>query len=557
MRRITLSVILFLVFCSAYSQQAVPTDSLLGFFRLDGGAKEANAKTKAPKSQGITPAADRAGNAGKAAGLSYDFKSGKRSFISIPIEISPNKHALLTITFWIRLNSSNNISGIVYNSDADWSNDKYYRGLFTEREDGLVRWKACCGSDGSLTGPEVLAKSWTFIALVYDRDDQAMRMVVNDQVFGSAAKMRDNVDRLRIGPFDGQIDELRIYSRVLSLSELEALYGKSITKDTAGYAIMKRADYRAKMAKDEREKIKINSTYVVSEQKFPVHDSAGSHNVIAALAKDDTFRVLKVEKKSVLLLMPDGKEGYVSVSAVNDDAYPKGSSYILHELRVIFQSIFNFTNVRSWVIAVIFAVLLYFVIKKYDFIDRGLNSLAKRDPMAQGGSKSEGGSAGSIFSKVFPLKRMRWWPITIGAALALVVFIALIWNGGEVEWFFNDGFRLIPAGYTRAIHWFLYISFMTLMFMYIVMIIESFVVVGPIMAVPRIILLTILILMAILVTYYLSVLIAIIAVIMLVMFMLSAAASGTNYKCPHCSRTFSASPGSSVSCPHCGGGVRT
>ena len=74
--------------------------------------------------------------------------------------------------------------------------------------------------------------------------------------------------------------------------------------------------------------------------------------------------------------------------------------------------------------------------------------------------------------------------------------------------------------------------------MYIVMIIESFVVVGPVMAVPRIIILTILICMAILVTYYLSVLVVIITIVMLVLFMLSAAGSGTEYKCPHCNRTF-------------------
>ena len=176
--------------------------------------------------------------------------------------------------------------------------------------------------------------------------------------------------------------------------------------------------------------------------------------------------------------------------------------------------------------------------------------------MFQGGSKSEGGSSGNILKKVFPLKRMRWWPLTIGAILALVVFIALIWNGGETEWFINDGIKLIPSGYTRSIHWVLYITFMTLMFMYIVMIIESFVVVGPIMAVPRIIILTILMLMAVLVTYYLSVLVVIIAIVMLVLYLLSAAGS-SQYKCPHCGRTFTSSVGSSGTCPHCGGGVRT
>jgi len=556
MKRIFISGTLLLISLFVYSQQAIPTNGLLGFFKLDGSVKEADGHIKPGKVQGIKPAPDRFENQGKASSLAYDFKHNKRSFICIPLDISPGKQPLLTITFWIQLNTSNMASGILYQSDNDWSKTDHYRGIYAERNNGFMHWTACCGSDGSLEGPEILAKSWTFIALVYDRDNQAMRLIVNDQVFTSAAKMRDGYPFLRIGPFDGQVDELRIYSRVLTLDELSALYGKNIVKDTSNYSILKRADYRARMQKEDLDKVKPNTTYVVAEDKFAIHDTAGSYNAIAYLSKGDTFRVLQIVKKSALLLLPDGKQGYATISSINNDAYLKGGSYLFHETKVIFQSIFNFTNIRSWIIAVIFAILLYFVYKKYDFIDKLLNRIGRRDPMLQCGSKSEGGSQGSILKKIFPLKRLRWWPLTIGAILALVVFIALIWNGGETEWFINDGFKLIPSGYTRSIHWVLYITFMTLMFMYIVMIIESFVVVGPIMAVPRIIILTILMLMAVLVTYYLSVLVVIIAIVMLVLYMLSAAGS-SQYKCPHCGRTFTSSVGSSGTCPHCGGGVRT
>jgi len=556
MKRFFISITLLLISLFAYPQQAIPTNGLLGFFKLDGSAKEADGHIKPGKMQGVKPANDRFGSQGKAISLAYDFRHNKRSFISIPMDISPNKQPFLSITFWIQLNTSNMESGILYQSDNDWSRSDYYRGIYAERNNGFVRWTACCGSDGSLEGPEILAKSWTFIALVYDRDDQAMRLVVNDQVFSSASKMRDGYPFLRIGPFDGQVDELRIYSRILSLEELSSLYGKNITKDTSGYAIQKRADYKARMQREELEKVKPNTTYVVADDKFAIHDSAGSYNAIAYLSKGDTFRVLQIVKKSALLLLTDGKQGYATISSINNDAYPKGGSYLFHEFKVILQSIFNFTNIRSWIIAVLFAILLYFVYKKYDIIDNLLNRIGRRDPMFQGGSKSEGGSSGNILKRVFPLKRMRWWPLTIGAILALVVFIALIWNGGETEWFINDGFKFIPSGYTRSIHWVLYITFITLMFMYIVMIIESFVVVGPIMAVPRIIILTILMLMAVLVTYYLSVLVVIIAIVMLVLYMLSAAGS-SQYRCPHCGRTFTSSGGSSGTCPYCGGGVRT
>jgi len=556
MKRIILSFSLLLICSFAHPQQAVPVDGLLGFFKLDGNSREADGKVKQGKMKGAGPVADRFGNQGKATGLSYDFKTGKQSYISIPLDINPKAHPLLTITFWIRMNSSNTPSGILYLSDNDWSKTDYYRGLYVEREDGFIRWAACCGRDGNLYGPEILAQSWTFVSLVYDQPDQALRLVINDQVFSSAANMHEGKGLIRIGPFDGQIDELRIYSRMLTLNELEILYGKKITKDTADYRIEKRADYKGRMAREELEKVKPNTTYVVAEDKFAIHDTAGSQNVIALLAKNDTFRVIGIEKKSALLLLPDGKKGYATISAINSDSYPKGGSYLAHEMKSILKGIFNFTNLRSWIIAVVFAILLYFVIKKYDFIDRMLNRIGRRDPMLEGGSKSEGGSSGNLLRKIFPLKRLRWWPLTIGAILALVVFIALLWNGGETEWFINEGFKLIPSGYTRSIHWFLYVSFITLIFMYIVMLIESVVVVGPLMAIPRIFILTVLMLMAILVTYYLSVLILIIAIIMVVLFFLSAAGR-SEYKCPHCHRTFTSSAGSSGTCPHCGGGVRT
>jgi hypothetical protein len=557
MKKVLLTAALLVIFLFAKSQQPMPSDGLLGYFRLDASAKESDGRIRTGKIQGTKPASDRFGNPGKASNLFYDRKNYNKSFISIPLDINPNKQPLLTVTFWIQLNNSNTGTGILYQSDKDWSKDKYSRGIFTERDGGFMRWTACCGSDGTLSGPEVLAKNWTFIALVYDRDDQATRLVVNDQVFSGPSKMRDGAENIRIGPFDGQVDELRFYSRILSLEELRILYGKSITKDTTGYAIAKRGEYKARMAREELEKVKPNTTYVVADDKFAIHDTAGSQNVVSILSKGDTFRVLQIVKKSALLLLPDGKQGFATISSINNAAYPKGGSYLFHALKIIVGSIFNFTNIRSWIIAVIFAILLYFVVKKYDFIDTMLNKLGRRDPLSEGGSKSEGGSESNILKKIFPLKRMRWWPLTIGAIFALVVFVSLLWNGGEVEWFMNEGFKLIPSGYTRSIHWVLYITFMTLIFMYIVMIIESVVVVGPLMAIPRVIILTLLMLMALLVTYYLSVLVLIIAIVMLVLFMLSAVGSGTQYRCPHCNRTFSSSPGSSGSCPYCGGGVST
>jgi len=95
------------------------------------------------------------------------------------------------------------------------------------------------------------------------------------------------------------------------------------------------------------------------------------------------------------------------------------------------------------------------------------------------------------------------------------------------------------------------------MLMYLLMIVESVVLVGPWLAIIRVVILTLLIFMAVHVTFYLSVLLIIIAIVMIVLFFLSSAGSSGSYKCPHCYRTFTSSPGRSGTCPHCGGGVQT
>jgi hypothetical protein len=556
MKRFVIQV--FLLYCClfVYSRPAVPDDSLLGYFRFDGTLKEARGVIKKGQMQGVSPAADRSGEPGKAIRLELDYKKNKQSFISIPFDINPGTHPFLTITFWIQMNVTNLSCGILHQGERGWRKDEDYRGLFTGMEDGMLHWKACCGSDGSLTGPEVIGKSWTFVALVYDRDDQATRMVVNDRVYASPSKMRNGGKQLGIGPFPGQIDELRIYSRVLSLEELEALYGKPITRDTAEYAIARREDYKARMRKEEADKVEIASVWVVGDDKFPLHDSAGSHTVTGILSKGDTFRVAEKVKKYTLIESAQGTRGWVTISSVNDHCYPKGGSYLLFSVKAIFKTIFNFTNIRSWIIAVIFAVILFFAYRKYDKLDSFLNKIVRRDPLAQGASKSEGGSSGNILKKVFPLPKLRWWPLGTGVILTAVMFITLLIDGYEVEWFVNSGFHIIPAGYTRTIHWVLYITFMLSMLMFVVMVIESFVVVGPIMAVPRVIILSLLICMTVLVTYYLAIFIMIIVLIMLALYIFSSASSGS-YKCPYCGRTFSSSAGRSGTCPHCGGSVRT
>jgi hypothetical protein len=216
----TIFILLFLFSRLALpAQQAALAGGPEGLFNLDGNAREAEGKYKPGKLNSVKPAENRFGEQGKACSLILDNKKGKESCLYLPVNINQDKLPQITLTFWIRMNKSSQKSWVLTLYDNEYNQNDDYRGVYTHRSGDFYRWIACCGKDGSLDGPEVIAGSWTFIALVYDRDNQAMRMIVNDQVYASAAGMRTGMDKIRIGPFDGLIDELRIYSRILDLKD--------------------------------------------------------------------------------------------------------------------------------------------------------------------------------------------------------------------------------------------------------------------------------------------------------------------------------------------------
>ena len=536
------------------AQGRLPADGRIGCYPFDGNVREKGGNRDGT-ARGIKPAVDRNGNPGKALLLRKEVRQGLATTVNLPVDAGPEKFPEFTLTFWFRPDASNRESDVFSISDNPSGHPERSRGLFLEKNGEVCRLALCCGKDGTLSGPDVVAGRWYFIAAVYDQQNQAARLIVDDEVFAGRALM-SNGGKLRFGPFEGGLDECCLFSRVLSLEELEKISGRKISRGTEGYPIEKRYGYKAKQKLEYLASVDLHTRYIVAVSKFLVRDSAGSSNTMAILKKGESFLTdTLVRENYVRLIVPDGRTGYAGISYVNSNAYPESSGYFAHWCRVILQTVFNITLLRSWLLALAFAVILFFVRKKYDRIDWLINRIRKQDPYAEGASKS--GGSGNILKRIFPLKRMRWWPLIIGCLLGLMLIGGLFWDAHEFEWFFNEGFSFLPTGYDRPVHWFLYVSVMLSAVLYLVLVIESVVITGPFLAILRLAVLTILIGMALVVTFYLSILVIIIAIVMLFLWILSVARANENFVCPHCSRTFSAQSGSSGTCPYCGGGVRT
>lgn len=474
--------------------------------------------------------------------------------IVYPINISPNKFNQLTITAWVKVENCYRKMYVIGNGT-----EKYNRGLIVDSHDDMYRWGINCGKDGILYGPPS-TNEWTFIALIYDGKNQAVRLIVNNEVFASRGTSF-NVDEIAFtGALNGGIDDVRFFDRALNVEEIEAVSGIKLTSGTDDLAIKDRYSYRERRKQEEANKIKVGEVYVVHNKEFRVNNTTEYKVTSAVLTEGDTFRILSKEKENwYKIAFGNGKTGFTTRGTINKDAHLQGESAFMHKLVYGFKHIFDFTKLISWIIALVFTVILFFVKKYFIQLDAFLIRLRKGgDEHADGGGKNDvTPERPNFLHRVYPVKRMQWYPLLTGMLLGATIFIGSFWDGGEMEWFFNEGFNLLPIGYDRPVHWFLYGMSMVNIFLTLSWIVESFVIAGPLIGLLRIILLLILNFMSLLVTFFIILLLVLLFIVMVVLRAAGSAASSGSYKCPSCGRSFSASAGSSVSCPGCGASLST
>jgi hypothetical protein len=474
--------------------------------------------------------------------------------IVYPINISPDKFNQLTITLWAKVENCYRKMFIIGNGP-----DKYNRGLIVDTHDDMYRWGMNCGKDGILYGPPA-TNEWTFIALIYDNKNQAARMIINNEVFSSRGTSHNVDEKVFTGAMNGGIDDVRFFDHTLSAEEIEAVSGIKLTAGTDNLAIKDRYSYKEKRKQEEANKIKVGEVYVVHNKEFRVNNSTDYKVTSAVLTEGDTFRIVSKEKDSwYKIAYRQGKTGFTTRGTINKDAHLQGESAFMHKLAYGFQHIFDFTKLTSWIIVVVFTIILFFVKKYFIRLDAFLLRLRKGgDEYADGGGKNDTSSERPNFlRRIYPVKRMQWYPLLTGMLLGATIFIGSFWDSYEMEWFYNEGFNLLPIGYDRPVHWFLYAMSMITILLTISWIIESFVVAGPWIGLLRAFILLILNFMSLMVTFFLLVLVAIVIAVMIALWIFGSAAGSGSYKCPSCGRTFSASAGSSVSCPGCGASLST
>ena len=206
------------------STGAAPT-GLVGAYSFDGGSGSVLADASGNGNNGtISGATWTAGKTGGA--LNFD---GVNDLVTVRDSTSVDLLTGMTLEAWVRPTANGSWRTVVTKEES--SNLVY--GLFsssdTDRPAGIVSVGAKSNQD-IVHGPSAVPVStWTHVATTYDGSN--VRLYVNGSELASmplTGQLRRSNRPLRIGGntvwaewFQGQIDDLRIYNRALSASELQ------------------------------------------------------------------------------------------------------------------------------------------------------------------------------------------------------------------------------------------------------------------------------------------------------------------------------------------------
>ena len=177
-------------------------------------------------------------------GGAMEFERSNRD--EIVVDINPQEfleHSSFTMSAWVYVDgSSTSHPPIFVNTDSQGGNTHYngFKFIDSGTTARFVLEREGFGSFGERQiGFELVPQTWNHVVGVYDREDNIMRLFVNGEFIDSvfAETSIKIFDSLKIGGhsqdnqfFNGKIDEVLIFNRALSSSEVSSLFNSSSNK---------------------------------------------------------------------------------------------------------------------------------------------------------------------------------------------------------------------------------------------------------------------------------------------------------------------------------------
>jgi hypothetical protein len=209
-------------------------DNLVAYFPFNGNANDESIFKQKTYMQNVILCEDRYGRKNQA----FDF-NGKNSCISTDKKNFLNNTESITISLWINPRRAKNWESWICKDRPKWASK--WRMGFGENKNNEWGFTMCKLNGGNnywtnywLTNSEILFNKWTHVAFSADQDKHIMTVYINGKKVGVLSNLRSfekSEGSVRIGYqtddnvyFDGKIDDIRIYNRVLSNEEVRELY---------------------------------------------------------------------------------------------------------------------------------------------------------------------------------------------------------------------------------------------------------------------------------------------------------------------------------------------
>ena len=227
-KKIISITILVILFISCDKQTITITGGLAAYYPLNGNADDESGNNYHGIVHRAIVTEDRFNNSSKA----FQF-SGSDSFIVLGSDFD---FPLRTINLWFYANTIDEIERHIYISDNPQLNNGFSQ-IKIKEYDGIMQIRSSAGIPGGLAEgkSEVSEKEWYMITLVVDGNET--RHYLNGSLIGefkNGSISSDNgISSALLGTsrvfdryFDGKIDDVKIYGRALSESEILKLYLK-------------------------------------------------------------------------------------------------------------------------------------------------------------------------------------------------------------------------------------------------------------------------------------------------------------------------------------------
>jgi len=209
-------------------------NNLIAYFPFNGNANDESVFKQKTYTHNVVLCEDRFGHKNRA----FDF-NGKNSYITTDKKNVVNYAKSITISCWIYPRRAKNWESWICKDGSKWSSEwRMGFGEYKNTEWGLTTCNLISERNNWanywITNSEIPLNKWTHVAVSADQDKNIVTVYMDGKKVGVLRNLRcfeQSESPVRIGYqtddnayFNGKIDDLRIYNRVLSDKEVREVY---------------------------------------------------------------------------------------------------------------------------------------------------------------------------------------------------------------------------------------------------------------------------------------------------------------------------------------------